>query len=63
MFSGDPALFNQYTYLAVDPKRHPNVKHAESQVLENWLVSDKAQALIGAYRIDSETLFAPNAIE
>ncbi|MCG6904146.1 MAG: substrate-binding domain-containing protein, partial [Rhodobacter sp.] len=61
LFQGDPALFNQYAYLPVDPARHPHVKAALAQKLENWLVSGRAQAMIGAYSIDGQTLFTPNA--
>jgi len=61
VFQGDPALFNQYAYLPVDPARHPHVKTALALQLEEWLVSDKAQAIIGAYEIGGEKLFVPNA--
>ena len=61
LFAGDPVLFNQYAYLPVNPAKHPHVKLAEAEMLEQWLVSEKAQALIGAYTIGGETLFTPNA--
>ncbi len=60
-FQGDPALFNQYAYLPVSPERHPHVKADPARRLEEWLVSDKAQAMIGAYTIDGQALFVPNA--
>ncbi len=61
LYEGDPALFNQYAYLPVNPERHPHVKAGLAAALEEWLVSDKAQALIGAYAIDGQALFVPNA--
>ncbi|MDJ0827363.1 MAG: substrate-binding domain-containing protein [Rhodobacter sp.] len=61
VFQGDPALFNQYGYLPVDPARHPHVNHDLAARLESWLVSPKAQAMIGAYEIGGQTLFTPNA--
>lgn len=61
VFQGDPALFNQYAYLPVSKARHAHVKAGLAARLENWLVSDKAQAMIGAYAIDGQTLFTPNA--
>ncbi len=61
LFQGDPALFNQYAYLPVDPARHAHVRHDLAVQLETWLVSDKAQAMIGAYEIGGERLFVPNA--
>jgi len=61
LFSGDPVLFNQYAYLPVNPEKHGHVKTALTVKLEDWLVSDKAQAMIGNYKINGETLFTPNA--
>lgn len=61
LFSGDPKLHNQYAYLPINPARHAHVKHDQVLALENWLVSEKAQSLIGEYRINGERLFVPNA--
>lgn len=61
LFQGDPALFNQYAYLPVNPKKHPHVKADLAITLEGWLTSPKVQALIGGYQIDGENLFVPNA--
>lgn len=62
LFAGDPVLFNQYAFLPVNPEKHPHVQSELVQKLENWLVSEKGQTLIGAYEISGETLFTPNAI-
>ena len=61
LFSGDPVLFNQYAYLAINPAKHPHVKSEHANALEDWLVHDKGQRLIGAYTIGGQTLFTPNA--
>ena len=61
LYSGDPALFNQYAYLPVNTARHPHVKAAEARSLEAWLVSDRARALINGYEIGGEQLFTFNA--
>lgn len=61
LFDGDPALFNQYAYLPVNPDRHPHVNASAARTVETWLVSDAAQTLIGGYMIDGQTLFTPNA--
>ncbi|MEM9333083.1 MAG: substrate-binding domain-containing protein [Pseudomonadota bacterium] len=61
LFAGDPALFNQYAFLPVNPIKHPHVQHNLALKLEEWLVSEKAQQLVGSYEIDGETLFTPNA--
>ncbi|MEE9315042.1 MAG: substrate-binding domain-containing protein [Rhizobiaceae bacterium] len=61
LFSGDPELFNQYAFLPVNAAKHPHIKRKLAIALENWLVSKKAQKIIGAYTIDGELLFIPNA--
>jgi len=63
LFAGDPVLFNQYAFLPVSSALHPHVKIDLSTRLEAWLVSDKAQDMIGAYAINGEVLFTPNAVD
>tara|TARA_R110002096_G_scaffold189191_28_gene369530 strand:+ start:4549 stop:5352 length:804 start_codon:yes stop_codon:yes gene_type:complete len=60
-FQGDPALFNQYAFLPVNPEKYPHVKAQAVARLEAWLTSDKAKGLINNYRIGGETLFVFNA--
>ena len=61
LFSGDPALFNQYAYLPVHPDRHPHVNANGATALERWLTSENAKALINGYKINGEALFIFNA--
>ena len=61
VYAGDPALFNQYAYLPIDPARHPHVNAAAQRTLEDWLTSPKAEALINGYKIDDTALFVFNA--
>lgn len=61
LYSGDPALFNQYAYLPVDPDKNDNVRNDLAMALETWLTSPRAQALINDYTINGETLFVFNA--
>jgi len=61
LFGGDPALFNQYAYLPVSPSRHDDAKHAAALILEDWLTSKRAAALIDGYQIAGEQLFTFNA--
>ena len=60
LVEGDPPLFNPYGILNVNPARHPGVKAAEARALMDWLVSPKAQKLIGEFRVNGATLFFPN---
>ena len=61
LFQGDPALFNQYGAILVDPERHPHVKATEGQTFLVWLTSEEGQRAIADFRIDGKQLFFPNA--
>ncbi|TMM51074.1 substrate-binding domain-containing protein [Sulfitobacter sabulilitoris] len=61
LFSGDPALFNQYAYIPVNPARHAHVRNDAAMRLEAWLTGDRARALIDGYAINGQTLFVFNA--
>jgi len=62
LFAGDPALFNQYAFIPVNPERWPHVRSDLALKLENWLTSDKAKTMINAYTINGEHLFTFNAV-
>ncbi len=61
VFQGDPALFNQYAFIPVNPARHGHVEIDLARAVEAWLASEKGQKLIGDYAIDGQRLFTPNA--
>lgn len=61
LFEGDPALFNQYAYLPVNPDKHEHVKADAAARLEDWLTGETAKALIEGYMIDGQKLFVFNA--
>jgi tungstate transport system substrate-binding protein len=58
---GDPAMFNQYGVILVNPERCPNVKAKAGQRFIDWLLSGEGQAAIAAYRRGGRQLFFPNA--
>lgn len=60
-FEGDPALFNQYAFLPVNPQIHPHVKAQRVLDLEAWLTSHRARELINGYRLHGAQLFTFNA--
>ena len=64
LFQGDEALRNVYHVYAVNPARHPRVKHAAARTLIDFLVSEPIQRAIAAFRRDelSESLFLPDAL-
>lgn len=61
LYAGDPALFNQYAYLPINPLLHRHVKTTQAKNLEAWLTSSRAKELINNYQIDGEKLFFFNA--
>jgi tungstate transport system substrate-binding protein len=61
VFQGDPALFNQYGVIVVNPEKHPHVKLDDAQAFADWLVSGEGQTAIGEYKIKGDQLFFPNA--
>ena len=57
----DPALFNQYGIIAVDPRRCPNVRATAAATFVGWMTSAAGQTAIAGYRVDGQQLFFPNA--
>lgn len=60
VFEGDPALFNPYGVIAVNPAKHPAVNAAGAKAYLDWLTSPRGQRLIGDYTMGGQTLFFPN---
>jgi len=58
---GDPALFNQYGVILVNPEQCPSVNAEDGQSFINWLLSQDGQAAIDSYTRDGQQLFFPNA--
>ena len=61
LFEGDPALFNQYGVILVNPEKHPTVKTEQGKAFIDWLTSEEGQAAIASFKIDGQQLFFPNA--
>ena len=61
LVEGHTGLRNPYGVLLVDPKRNPGGNVAGARKLMEWMTSARGQALIGAFRVDGEALFHPNA--
>ena len=58
---GDPALFNQYGVMLVNPAKCPHVKKALGEKFIDWLLSPAGQRTIADYQIGGQQLFFPNA--
>lgn len=61
LVEGDERLFNQYGIILVSEQKHPHVKSADGQAFVDWVLSDEGQQAIGAFRIEGEQAFFPNA--
>lgn len=64
LFEGDRSLRNVYHVYAVNPDRHPRVRHTEARAFIAFLVSRPVQRAIGAFGRDTygESLFFPDAL-
>src|SRR5947209_1820631 len=59
LVEGDPALFNPYGSILVNPRKFPNVKAADARKWHEWLTSAAGRAAISSYKIKGEQLFFP----
>jgi len=58
---GDPAMFNPYGIIAVNPARHKGVNYEGAMQLIRWITSDAGQKRIAAFRTEGQQLFFPAA--
>lgn len=61
LVEGDDTLKNQYSVMAVNPNRCKNVNFNAAQQFSDWITGEKAQNMIGAFKLLDKTLFIPNA--
>ncbi len=61
LVEGDARLLNPYSLILVSQEKYPHVKAAAGQRFIDWLTSEHGQELIGAYRVESQQLFFPDA--
>ena len=61
LVEGDTRMHNPYSVIVVNPERHPHVHAVEAQAFADWLISEKGQRAIAAYRVDDQQLFFPDA--
>ncbi|MBN2284466.1 MAG: substrate-binding domain-containing protein [Deltaproteobacteria bacterium] len=63
LVEGDRSLRNQYSVIAVNPKRCDNVKYDLATKFREWIASAKVQKSIGEFKLMGKQLFTPNAGE
>jgi len=61
LVEGDQLLFNQYSVIAINPKRCHKVKYDLALKFIEWITSDEGQKLIADFRLMGKQLFVPNA--
>ena len=59
LVDGDPALFNPYGSILVNPAKWPQVRAADARIWHDWLTSKAGLDAITSYRINGEQLFFP----
>ena len=64
LVEGDPALFNPYHVIAVNPAKHPHVNYFGAMLLIGWLTSPEGQEIIANFGTKEfgQPLFIPAAI-
>jgi len=61
LVEGDKSLMNQYSVMAVNPKRCKDATYDLAVQFMDWVVSPRTQKLIGDFRLLGKQLFTPNA--
>jgi len=56
---GDPALFNPYGSILVNPAKWPLTRFTDARIWHEWLTSPPGLDAITSYRINGEQLFFP----
>ena len=60
---GDPALFNPYGVIAVNPQKHPEVNYLAAMQYVAWITSVQGQKIIRDYTLGGERLFIADAVK
>lgn len=61
LVEGDTNLLNQYSVLSINPKNCESAKVELSRAFTKWISSERAQKLIGDFKLLNKQLFTPNA--
>jgi len=61
--SGDPALFNPYGIISINPAVHNHVNYQMAMAFTGYITSQQGQSIINNYMRHQGQLFYPSAIE
>jgi tungstate transport system substrate-binding protein len=56
---GDPALFNPYGCILVNPAKWPKVKYEDAKIWHDWLTTKSGLDAITSFKINGEEVFFP----
>lgn len=62
LFEGDPALFNPYHIMAVNPKSYPHVNYDLAKKYIEYITGPEGQSIIANFRVGGKPLFYPDAM-
>ena len=57
LFQGEKGLFNPYGVIAVNPKKHPNVKYDLAMRFIDYVTGPEGQRIIAGYKAHGEPVF------
>jgi tungstate transport system substrate-binding protein len=57
VFDGEEGLFNPYGVIAVNPRKHPHVKHDLALKFIDYITGVEGQKIIADYQIDGDPIF------
>ncbi len=63
LVEGDQHLHNPYSFIPVNPARHPEASFTEAMALAGWLTSAEGQKRIGDFKVQGKALFHPDALK
>ncbi len=61
LVENDQVLLNQYSVIAVNPEKCPDVQHEKAAKFSEWMAGEKGQKAIGEFKLLNKVLFKANA--
>ncbi|WP_197485304.1 MULTISPECIES: substrate-binding domain-containing protein [unclassified Vibrio] len=58
---GDPAFFNRYQIIRVNPARYEGLNVEGAKALSQWIIGERAQTLINQFQVKGQKLFTADA--
>jgi tungstate transport system substrate-binding protein len=59
LLEGDPALFNPYASILVNPMKGAHIKATDAKIWHEWITSERGGAAISGFKINGKPLFFP----